>query len=565
MPDGRIEIQLELETGEVVKAFAKVETAAQKSADTVEKTFASTLGDGIKKSFKAVGVAAAAALVAAFAAGIAGIGKSIKEGIGAENALNQFNAQLRAAGFFSERTSKSFQDFAKTIQDTTKFTDEQALSFSALSLNYARNVDEAKKLTQAAIALSAATGGRTGVEEAMQQLGGTLNGTVGRLSKLGGGFNQLTVAQLKSGAAMDLVLQRFGSLAGAETKTFEGLINQISKAFDDLSKASGLAIIQSPKLKAALTAILTTIRELTAGTDVNTITKSVSAFVTALANGAKLVASSVLPVFEVVINVVREIVKGFSTAAAFLFEAATGNLKNAVIALASETQTSIEQIASTPISDKVAAVAENISKAVDAAAPTLVGAGQKLGDLLREGMELSNEYTKEIQAAFVTALTGITIGGIESIGASFVKGKGAFKDFGKSVLNLMGSLAIQIGVIISGMGAAIQALATALTNFFTAPIAIAAGIALIALGGALKALAGGGGSSGASSGGGIRSGASGAAGAGDGGTDLADVGQPQGTQLVVNVQGSVFDSDETGLRIADIIKTNFDRRDVRFA
>jgi hypothetical protein len=556
MADGKIELELTLEDGSVVKALTNVETAAKKTGDNVEKD----LFDGFKKGLKKVSVAASVAIAASLGATV----KAIAEGIQAEDSLNKFNASLRAAGLFSQQTSNDFQNFASRLQETTKYTDEQVLSLSSLSLNYARNADEAKKLTEAAIALSAATG--KDVESSMQQLGATLQGNVGKLANMEGGFANLTKKQLESGAAVDLVIKRFGELAGSETKTFSGILNQISKSFDDLVKSFGLIIVQNPKLKAALGVILESLRDLAKNVDIDAVTNKINKLLEASANLGMLLGTVVAPVLELSVNIVKEFIRGLS----YLGDVVNFVLLGQFQAAGETAKRGLEEIKTNlsnyDVSLAVTEFAEKFKTAIDGAASIISPAAGKTGK--DAGIKLREEFTTEalkldeFQQNFQIAFKNIGAGALAAIGGSFVKGKSAFKDFGKTALSMLGDLAIQTGIIISGMGQALTALAAALSNPFTGFLAIAAGAALIVLGGALKALAGGGGGGGgAVPGGGVATAT--AAGISSDGNEQEF--RDQGTSLVVNVQGSVFDSEETGLRISDIIKTNFDRRDVRFA
>lgn len=581
MADGQIELQLTLETGEVVKAFAKVETQAEDSGKKVEKSMSAGM--------KAAGLAVGAAFATAFVIGIKSISSAISEGINAEASLNKFNASLRAAGMFSQSTSQSFQQFASAMQETTKFTDDEILSLSSLALNYAKNEEQAKKLTAAAIELAAATG--QSADSALQQLGGTLNGSVGKLSKLGGGFSQLTDAQLKSGAAIDLVAERFRGLASSEITTFSGILGQITKAWNDWSEVTGLAIIQSPKLKAFLNGIVGALRSVVKAFDPTSIQKFTSDFISGLSNIVVFVAKNVLPILEILGNVFIGLIKIAAFVASKIFDFLSGiamkvasvvgpflsDLKKDLEAsfkltaeglggiIPEEIKNGLSALGDTPVSDTMLKFVEKIDLAVDEAAPLVRESGKKSGKDFGGGFASGvAESLTEFQKNFESAFVGVSVGAFQALGASMVKGSSAFKDFGKTVLNLLGDLAIKTGVIVSGMGKALTVLAAALTNPFTGPAAVVAGIALIALGGALKALAGGGGGASVpSAGGGVAS---------SGSSPVSEIAQETtasiaepGTQLVVNVQGSVFDSDETGLRIADIIKTNFDRKDVRFA
>lgn len=144
--------------------------------------------------------------------------------------------------------------------------------------------------------------------------------------------------------------------------------------------------------------------------------------------------------------------------------------------------------------------------------------------------------------------------GLQTVGASLVKGGSAFANFGATILGILGDVAIQMGQLLIAQGFALNSLAVSLASFNGAA-AIAAGAALVVLGGALKALSGGAGAS--SSGGGIAvSGGSGtSAPVGESPVTPPDVAQARdtGTKVEVTINGSVFDNDQTGLRIVDLI------------
>jgi hypothetical protein len=606
MADGQIELLLTLETGEVVKAFTKVETQAQTTANKVESGWSQAFKTGA--AVKAVDVLSNAFFKLGSVA-LSSFKSAISEGLNAEASLNKFNASLRAAGLFSQGTSQSFQQFASAMQDATKFTDDEVLALSSLSLNYAKNEEQAKKLTKAAIDLSAATG--QSAEDALRQLGGTLEGSAGKLAKLGGGFGQLTEAQLKAGAAIDLVSQRFKGLASAELTTFGGILGQITKAWNDWSEATGLAIIQSPKLKAFLNGILGAIKQLSSAFDPKTIQQFTSDFISSLTSISVFIARNVLPVIEVLSNVILalfnlgalvfgkivDFISGLTQKVANLLGPFVTGLKNELMATLKDTGEAVAPmipkaitdgfsgLGETPFSDGVLKMAENIDMAVDQAAPLLQSSGKKISDNLSagatQGVQESafgivglfdqifgmvgekaiqttvtiQDLAKQIQGSFM----GGIVSSFSALGAALAKGENGLAAFGRAVLSALGGVAIQIGTILvsAGLGWSL------IPGFQASAGAVPLGLGLIALGGALQALGGGGGKGPATStGGGV--GASGASAESISAEEATAGIQEPGTQLVVNVQGSVFDSDETGLRIADIIKTNFDRRDVQF-
>ena len=121
------------------------------------------------------------------------------------------------------------------------------------------------------------------------------------------------------------------------------------------------------------------------------------------------------------------------------------------------------------------------------------------------------------------------------------------------MLGMLGDLSIQMGqtLVLAGLG--IEALFS-----LSGAAAVAAGAGLIALGTILKSFAGGQeGPQGAGAGGGF-----GLTPAQDTLTQQQERAEPE-TSVVVNIQGDVFDSEETGLRISNILKESSLNNNVR--
>lgn len=173
----------------------------------------------------------------------------------------------------------------------------------------------------------------------------------------------------------------------------------------------------------------------------------------------------------------------------------------------------------------------------------------------------------QIANSFKQGIVNSVSAAAASIGNSLAKGKLDFDDFGRSILNVLADTAIQLGALVISFGVASTALGQSLATFNGAG-AIAAGAALIAIGTAIKAFAGGPGS-----------GAAGVPSAGTPGgspiqtdqiggdfsqTPIEDTLERQSptTEVVVNIQGDVLDSEDTGLRIVDIINSAFDKQGV---
>lgn len=158
---------------------------------------------------------------------------------------------------------------------------------------------------------------------------------------------------------------------------------------------------------------------------------------------------------------------------------------------------------------------------------------------------------ESIGAAAVQAL-GKGIGaGFAAFGKALVKGENALEAFGKAFLGVVGQAAVATGteLILRGIAYSFDPF---LAGF--APGMIAAGAALATFGGALSALSGGEGAAGG--------GTSGLTNpfAGDiGNTDGAQLEAKPTTSIALNIQGDVLDSDDSALRITELLKKELDR------
>lgn len=163
-----------------------------------------------------------------------------------EDAVNALNTQLRLAGDYSEETSKSMQQFASDLQAVSTQGDETTLELLALAKTFDTTNNGAKALTLASTELAAATG--QDVNAVMKQLGKTLGGTTGRIAETIPAVKELTAEQLKAGAAIDLVIERFGGSATSKLQTFSGVTTALSNSWGDLQENLGESITKSPAL-----------------------------------------------------------------------------------------------------------------------------------------------------------------------------------------------------------------------------------------------------------------------------------------------------------------------------
>lgn len=219
------------------------------------------LGDFSKKVEKDTNVMKSHFL--AFDAALAGIGvyfaahkivegfkEVIHEAAHAQVVLNGVAMAMKLAGDYSEQNVGAFEALAQQLSRTSKFDEDVILSQVKLAKQFGLTNKEAAKLITASVDLAAVTGDDLGT--AVFNLGQTFDGTVGRIANKLPILQKLTAEQLKAGAAVDVIAQKYKGFAASELQTFSGALTQISKGFVEVEKAIGAPIVQSKALVDAL-------------------------------------------------------------------------------------------------------------------------------------------------------------------------------------------------------------------------------------------------------------------------------------------------------------------------
>jgi len=253
MADSKITLEIDLDNDNVIKGIKQIQKGFKNTERKVDANTKAMKRDlaSVAATSATIGNASSAAFLPLIASlkfvgvllGGLFVKKTIDAAIKQENAINSMNQALKSAGRFSKDASLDFQNFANQIQATTVIGDESALELLSLAGAFARTNDEAKQLVSAAIEMSAALG--IDVKSAIQQLGKTTGGALGRLGELIPVTKTLTQEQLKAGAAIKLVADRFAGSAQAQIETFGGKVTQLSNAFGDLFESIGMFFTQS--------------------------------------------------------------------------------------------------------------------------------------------------------------------------------------------------------------------------------------------------------------------------------------------------------------------------------
>ena len=178
-------------------------------------------------------------------------------------------------------------------------------------------------------------------------------------------------------------------------------------------------------------------------------------------------------------------------------------------------------------------------------------AGNEVFKSIAEDAKVTN---KIVGQAVVNGIGGSISSGFAAFGAALANGENALAAFGKAFLQSIGQQAVALGTKFVLEGAAISFSPTSGGPAVGVPL-IAKGTALAAFGGAISAFGGGG---------------AGGGGAGGANNSQSDSFQPDRdlitsdtaeeraqaeTRVSISVQGDIFDSEETGLRLSKILES----------
>lgn len=590
-----VQVSIDLDLDSLKAGLTKAENAGAESGKKIGKNVGEGAEGGAAQYFK--GLEKKLLAIGGLIAGAFSVKKIVEEAMNADSAIARMNAALNNAGSYSKAASMDFENFASQLQKSMGVEDSASMSLLALAKSFGVSNDKAKQMTETAINLAAATG--MSLDSAMRQLGGTLDGSTGRLGKLAVGLKDMSPEALKAGGAIDYFQKRFAGSAAAQLDSFAGAIKSAQLGFSDILKEMGLLVTRSPVLTKAVAFIGEQFNKLSEylqgfrknGVDV------VGQFFVKVMDVTNVLGKTLLPTLELVFNLgvalFKALVAGTSALTAGFFGIGYGiavvqekmgimsaegvaNMKAlfeaskaATVDLANDAANSFGEVmtfkgteaANNFINSFQTAIGDGSAKLKDAGT---LGIGQVQVGINEASAGLNfNEFTKQFEIAaqkgkstmeglsksmyqiMVTGTTNLFV----KMGEAWQNGQDVFAAFGKAVLGVFADLAIQLGSFYVSLGIA---------NLFLNPAAAAAqllgGFALLTLGGVLKALSGGGGGAPATAvtpSGGVATNN----GANIGG-DITNV-SPQrnepSQQINVHIQGNVLDRRQTGLEIADAL------------
>lgn len=557
MADNEVIIELKAKVDSIDKSLKRIEEKSERTGDKVDKELGDGLGKRIGQGFKTGALVATAALAAIGVAAVAAGRRVIEASSRQQDAVNQLNQSLVAAGTFTEEASRGLQEYAAQIERTTTLGDELVLEQLALARTFARSNEEARRLVDAAIELSAAAD--IELRSAVVNLGKSFSGLTGELGESVAEIRDLTAEQLKAGAAIDLIKGKYDGFAAAQTNTYSGAVAQLSNAYGSLLEAIGDQIIKSPEIVASIKFVQGQIISFTKSIQSASGEGGLRGFINAGLDVARFLTIVLGTAIEGVINIFNSLGTVIGGVAAAIVQLFQGEFSAAADIGKQAISEAFNEDAFEVTGTKAAVgFIEGFRQTINNAPPITKAFEENVGGLSKAAKTSVDQTT----LLFRNTLTNGIKTSVSSFGAALAQGENAFAAFGSSALGVLGDFAIELGGFFVATGLGIDALKTSLL-VFSGAAAIAAGIALIAIGGALKSFAGG------------------PAAVGDGAesaqSTLAPVGEESLTQLQdtepqepntvvnVNVAGNILDRRETGLELADIINESFSTNGIKIA
>lgn len=229
-----IVIELELDESGAIKGLKEVEDKAKKSGKKAGKAIEDGIGADLKKlATTTVGLGAALAGVGA-AAAVFAVG--VRAAQVQEQAVDRLNQQLKLTGEFTRGASEELQEYAASLQQVSEFGDEAIIDQIALAKSFGATNEQAKQIASTAIDLSKSFG--ISLESATRNAAKTLGGFAGELGEVIPELKNLTQEQLQAGEGINLLQRRFNG-AGKNLNTFSFATTQASNAFGDLLEEIG--------------------------------------------------------------------------------------------------------------------------------------------------------------------------------------------------------------------------------------------------------------------------------------------------------------------------------------
>jgi hypothetical protein len=599
MADSKIVLDLEIDDNGAIKQIGGIKKRVEASGKEAGKSFSAGFSGeiseiGEKFSSVKIGAFAASASIAAAAGVLAGFVKIAKDGITeyneADRAVRSFANAIEGTRAAGQGTIELFQQLGDELESTIGLDDKLVLQNAALIQSFA-NLDQQglKRATLAAVEFAALT--RTSFDSAADVITKVASGGVEQFNRAFKKFGITLDENLPKQEALNKALEAIENTAkgkaAASVTQLDRDVNKLSSTYETFTKSVGEAIVKSGILNGLLNSASSIISAITPSA--NNSENSIRKLNYELESSEKILERLEYykknqkglfdqNAYNATIEKVKELRLQLDDARKA--QTLSGERNIAKQNAEDQPQFSTKQIEE--ISAKIKSIGLTdaqeaklrrdeelaaIIQAEEAGIATKIPYNERklqieqeyqdrLGQIkgTAQNAQLAQEQKSRERAAQVNAAINQSIAqtaslAIQSLTKSLVLGQKGFENFGKKVAGILGDMSTQLGYTLLLTGIGMESLFK-----LSGTQAIAAGAGLIALGTILKSFSGG-----------ESGGDTGASGQGAGGADFSGGGfsnpqidqqqrQEPNTAVTVNIQGDVFDSEETGLRISRILK-----------
>jgi hypothetical protein len=204
-----------------------------KTGESATKNYTTTLGDFSKKA--ALAFVAVAGAAAAFAA------SSIKNALADEAAQRKLEETLKATTTANDAQIKSVGDWIDKTSIAIGVTDDNLRPAFARLVRSTNDVEEAQKLVNLALDISAATG--KPLETVANALGKAYDGNAASLGRLGLGLDATILKGGDTDAIFQTLTSTFGSFAENEAQSTEAQFRRVGIAVDEAKESIGAALL----------------------------------------------------------------------------------------------------------------------------------------------------------------------------------------------------------------------------------------------------------------------------------------------------------------------------------
>lgn len=241
-----VDVELNIKIEEAVRATAQASKEMTKQLRTIE-----TQSEKTSSAVKTISFIEIYREVKALGGQIIGFFQDVVgEALEADNAIQGLTSSLRNAGDFSDRNVAVYKNLAEELSNVSRYSDDLILDQVRLGKQFNLTNRETEKLIRAAV--DAAPALRQGLGETVRQLGQTFDGTAGSLREQVPELRGLSKEALRSGAALDIVIKKFGGAALRDLNTFEGALEKTKNSFSDIFEEMGNGIVQNESFVVAI-------------------------------------------------------------------------------------------------------------------------------------------------------------------------------------------------------------------------------------------------------------------------------------------------------------------------